>query len=176
MSVTIADERRALAKDELELVEKTHLPALDQLERKDLTDLAKRLRNQRDKARDQAHQQRREKRGKSAPRGTTAAKGDAGQTMKKQIFASALKRVNRRIARLDSDAKKHTQVAASQRALARKREAQANNNNNRPDPGRTKSKGIQAKTNPKGTVKQSGAEKGRVSQSIKQGQAKRDSK
>ena len=99
MSISTADEKRLLAADELELVDRSHYPDISALDRSELGDMAKRLRALRDRARDMAHRQRREIRGKSDPRGARPAGDNTGTEMKRRVLASALKRVNRELAR-----------------------------------------------------------------------------
>jgi hypothetical protein len=101
MSLSKSAEKRMLTADEFETVGRTHYPEIRELSRKDLSDLVRRLRDHRDKARDTARQQRREMRGKSEPRGATPASDDTGTARKGEIFAAAVKRVNREIARHD---------------------------------------------------------------------------
>ncbi len=96
MGVPIAAERRMLTAAEFEVVEGTHYPAICGLPKEELIGIARRVRGYRDKARDVTRHRRRERRGKAEPRGTTPAPSEAGTAMKKQIFASALKRVNSR--------------------------------------------------------------------------------
>ena len=121
MSVSQSAEKRALATDEWEAVQPSHYPEICELKRKDLAALQSRLRGMRDKARDLQHQQRREMRGKSPPRGASPASGDAGSALKARVLASALKRVNREMKRPDV----HRQVRLSKRALEMKRRAPA---------------------------------------------------
>jgi hypothetical protein len=79
MARSIRQERRLLGADELTLVEKTHHPSLGLLPDRDLAELRKLVRERRDRAQDIAARQRRELRGKAAPKGvrprTTAAPG-----------------------------------------------------------------------------------------------------
>ena len=80
MARSIKQERRLLGADESTLVEKTHHPALGLLPDQDLTELRKLVRERRDRAQDIAARQRRELRGKAAPRArapprTIAARG-----------------------------------------------------------------------------------------------------
>jgi hypothetical protein len=71
-------ERRLLGADELTLVEKTHHPTLGLLPDQDLAELRKLVRERRDRAQDIAARQRRELRGKAAPKGARAATDDSG--------------------------------------------------------------------------------------------------
>jgi len=104
MSLSKSAEKRLLTADEFETVSRTHYPEIRELSRKDLSDLVRRLRDHRDKARDTSRQQRREMRGKSDPRGGAPAADNAGTAKKGEIFAGAVKRVNREIARRPSPA------------------------------------------------------------------------
>ena len=117
MSLSKAAEKRLLTAEEFETVGRTHYPEIRELDGKALSDLVARLRDHRDKARDIASQQRREMRGKSEPRGSRPAADNTGTAMKNQIFASAVKRVNREIARIDSAGRRSAQVEKSRHAL-----------------------------------------------------------
>ncbi|MCC5979989.1 MAG: hypothetical protein JJU21_18170 [Salinarimonas sp.] len=97
-------EQRALAKDELAFVEKSHHPEIQELSDKDLADLIRQLRDRRDKARDIASRQRREMRGKSAPTSAKAASDNTGTKEKMAILAAALKRANKERDRRGEDA------------------------------------------------------------------------
>ena len=69
MALTRKEEERALNADEREVVAQTRHPAVQNLPDDALDALLKRLRDLRDKASSHANQQRREMRGKAAPRG-----------------------------------------------------------------------------------------------------------
>ena len=95
MSETIQnDEARLLTASEQEAVNLTLQPAIVGLSRRELQALARRLREARDRARAIASQQRREMRGKSAPRGVSPARNDVGTIAKKQVLADAVKRIS----------------------------------------------------------------------------------
>ena len=169
MSISRKEEQRALSKDELELVEQSHHPVVQKLERKELADLAKLLREKRDKATDLARQQRRELRGTSAPRGVGSAQNNDSQVFKKRIFANALQRVNKYLAR-------HNHIAAAQRALELKKQREAARKSLPGGKSRTAGKGMKSVTNPKDTVEKKGAETGRLRANSARKQAQRDSK
>ncbi|TVR99812.1 MAG: hypothetical protein EA406_02400 [Rhodospirillales bacterium] len=171
MSVSAVTERRMLTENEFELVARTHYPDISELSREDLTEAARRLRDYRDKARDIARHQRREMRGKAAPRGAQPARDNTGTTIKKQIFAQALKRVNRELARFKQADRQESQADIARRALALKR---ANRARHHPGAGRTAATGMSVSPNPKRSVNVDPREVGRVSQFVKQGQARRD--
>jgi hypothetical protein len=171
MSLPKATEKKLLTEDEFETVEKTHYPALGALTREDLSETVRRIRNFRNKARDTAHQQRREMRGKSAPRGARPAQDNTGTSIKKQIFANALKRANRALGRLDSAEDKPNQAVLARRALAMKR---ANRKRHHPDSGRTAHESPQPNPSERRTVETDPREIGRVSDFVQKAQARRD--
>ncbi|MGZ9033107.1 MAG: hypothetical protein ACXW25_01670 [Rhodospirillales bacterium] len=172
MSISAADEKRLLAADELELVTRSHYPDISTLDRAELGEMAKRLRNLRDKARDVAHRQRREIRGKSDPRGTRPARDNTGTEMKRRALGNALKRVNRELARLAAADRKPPQAQIARRALDLKR---ANRIVHHPRAGRGAHGGMTPKPSSRATVESDPREIGRVSQFVKNAQAKRDS-
>lgn len=99
MSRTRRDEARLLDADEHALVDQTHHPALRGISDRDLSDLIRRLRERRDRARDVSRRQRREIRGKAAPSGTRPASDNSGTKEKGALLAAALKRANKERAR-----------------------------------------------------------------------------
>lgn len=171
MSISTADEKRLLSADELELVERSHYPDISALDRDELGEIAKRLRNLRNKARDVAHRQRREIRGKSEPRGTRPVRDNSGTEMKRRVLGSALKRVNRELARFAAADRTPRQAEIARRALALKR---ANRVVHRPRAGKTARDGMTPKPSTRRTVESDPREIGRVSQFVKNAQAKRD--
>jgi hypothetical protein len=171
MSVSQSTEKRMLTADEFDAVQKTHYPALGALTKEELAEVVRRIRAYRDKARDIAHQQRREMRGKGAPRGARPAQDNTGTTIKKQIFAQALKRASRARERLEAAENKPSQAALARRALALKR---ANMVRHHPDPGRTAHGSAQPKPSGRRTVEVDPREVGRVSEFVQRAQAQRD--
>jgi hypothetical protein len=173
MSLSKSAEKRLLTSDEFETVGRTHYPEIRELSRKDLTDLVRRLRDHRDKARDTARQQRREMRGKSEPRGAAPAADNTGTARKGEIFAGAVKRVNREIARHDQAERRSAQLDKSRHALQLK---QASDKPDHPKAGRTASRGMRSTPSKEPTVETDPREIGRVTQFVKKSQARRDSK
>lgn len=171
MSVPRTIEKKMLTEAEHDAVEKTHHPGLGALGREELGEIVRRIRTYRDKARDIAHQQRREMRGKGAPRGARPAQDNTGTSIKRQIFANALKRANRAIERLEAAENKPSQAVLARRALAMKR---ANRVRHHPDSGRTAHDAGQPKPSGRRTVEVDPREVGRVSDFVKRGQARRD--
>jgi hypothetical protein len=113
MSIARKTEHRILAESEREIVERTHYPAICNLSQEDLAETRRLLRTYRDKARDIAQQQRREMRGKAEPRGGAAARDNAGTVTKQQVFAQALKRVNRESGRAGAGRSRHGGAAGA---------------------------------------------------------------
>ena len=114
------------------------------MQRKDLVALQVRLRDLRSQAKTVARHKQREARGKSAARGK-AFPASADQPQKrKQIFAAALKRVNRELKRLADLNSKAQHVEAAHKALAQLR---ASKFASAVPAGRTDGKGMQPQEN-----------------------------
>ena len=171
MSVPPATQRRALTRAELEPVRRTHYPDICGRPKDEPIGVGRRRREYRDKARDSTRPRRRERRGKAEPRGATPAPSEAGTSMKKRIFASALKRVNREIKRVEEDERRPTLVESARRALELKR---ANRVRHHPSAGRTASHGMRSLPNGGDTVRVDPREVGRVSQAVRAAQVRRD--
>jgi len=155
------DTARLLTAAEQEAVNLTLPSAIAGLSRPDLQALARRLREARDRARAIASQQRREMRGKSAPRGATPARDDVGTVAKEQVLADAVKRITEQL--------RHTPAkpAGGPPSENRSKKAAA------PRPT-TKAAAARPSTLP--TVRSDPREVGRVSKSVMSAQARRDSK
>jgi hypothetical protein len=173
MSTSIADERRLLSADEYQPVLRSHYPALSELQREELTDLVRWLREQRAKFRGQVERRRRAQRGKAEPRAAAAAESsDRGVAAKKQVFARALKRANARLDRLLADEKRATMRARMGEALARRRAAPVHH----PASGRRARSGARPIENPKGADIVQGSAVGSISQATREAQARRDNR
>jgi hypothetical protein len=173
MSTSIADERRLLTADEYGPVARSHHPALKDLDRKELTELVRWLREQRAKFRGQVERRRRARRGKADARTAAAAEpSERGIAAKKQVFARALKRANARLDIVLAAEKKASMRAAMGEALARRLEAAVHH----PASGRRARKGAQPIENPKGAAIVPGSTVGSVSQATRTAQARRDKK
>ncbi|MFC7738890.1 hypothetical protein ACFQX4_24530 [Roseomonas sp. GCM10028921] len=171
MAETIAAERRMLTDAEFEAVAGTHYPDICGLEKDELIGIARRVRDYRDKARDVTRQRRREQRGKAEPRGANPAPSEAGTARKKQLFAAALKRVNKQIDRLERLERCPSQGEIARRGLEMKR---ANQVRHHPSAGRTARRGMRSLPNRGDTVQVDPREVGRVSQFVKSAQVRRD--
>ncbi|MDQ6702713.1 MAG: hypothetical protein M3Z96_06235 [Pseudomonadota bacterium] len=173
MARSIQQERRLLSADELTLVEKTHHPALGLLPYQDLAELRKLVRERRDRAQDIAARQRRELRGKAAPKGARAATDDSGTREKRGVLAAAMQRLNKEVTRRQAKAARGALIDSATRALELRRANEANSA--RPSPGRTANEGINPKNTPAYSLRHP-AKAGAFSQHNKNMQAKRDSR
>jgi hypothetical protein len=124
MTLNTSSERRALTEAEWEAVEPSHYPALCTLERDQVIGLRVRVREMRNKARDRLNRQRRELRGKAAPRGAQPVEGDAGSALKLRVLSGALKRLNKEADRIQRGAGRRSQAALSRKALETKNAGQ----------------------------------------------------
>jgi hypothetical protein len=167
MSEPSNPEDRLLNLTEREMVAQTRSPGLTKLSKDDLQALGKRLRDARDRARRMARQQSREMSGKALPRGATPARDNAGTEAKAQVLVDALKRVTMALRKLTAP----TQLEMLRKAIERKRAAPATE---RPGSGQAAKKGMQPKVSGRPTVKVDPRETGRVSQTGKIAQKKRD--
>ncbi len=126
------------------------------------------IRERRDRARDIAHRQRRQLRGKDRAARTTAEDADAGNRRKAATLGEALTRLiderSRRTARPQL-------VANARKALAMKLAAARQS---RPSPGRTANEGMKPQRKERVDRIGSAMEAGRVSQFVRDAQAKRD--
>jgi hypothetical protein len=173
MAQSIKHERQLLSADELGLVEKTHHPALGLLPNHDLAELRKLVRERRDRAQTIAARQRRELRGKAAPKGARAATDDSGTREKQALLAAALQRLNKEAARREAKAAKQDLIESARRALELRRAADATTQH--PSPGHTANEGLNPKNTPPYSLRNP-AKVGAVSQHNKNTQAKRDSR
>lgn len=95
-------EERALNAAELEMVNDTRPPAIEQKTRAELTALISRLRQAHSKALDIGNRQKREMRGKAAPHGATPAKENAGTMAKAQALQEAIQRIDQELAKREA--------------------------------------------------------------------------
>nr|WP_047573625.1 hypothetical protein [Methylobacterium sp. ZNC0032] len=148
---------RLLDKAEADLVASTQRGAIGTLPDDALRDLAGKLRERRDKAREGARRQKREMRGKAEPKGAKAATDNTGTKAKADALTAALKRVGAERTRREEKAKLPSQRSLARKALALKQRQLAAE---RPA-SRTASKGMRPVENPKagksGALKDAGA-------------------
>ncbi len=173
MSIPCKTERSQLSHEEFETIRVTHHPAIYELSDQELRALKLRLREQRDKARTLARQRQREIRGKAEPRGK-GFPGTVEQPLRrKQIFATALKRVNNEIDRMRKLEAREAHVGAARAALALQRAAKFVHH---PAPTGTAGEGMQPRPSARRLTKVPPGKIGSVSQATKVAQAIRDSR
>jgi len=173
MSTSIADERRLLTADEYQPVARSHYPALLDVPRAELPELARWLRERRAKMRGVIEHRRRVRRGKAEPRNVAAeTSSERGVAAKKQVFARALKRVNARLDHLRAEERRAEIRARMTAALERKRTARVHH----PSSGRRARKGMRPIENPRAPDVLEPTTVGRVSEAVRRAQAQRDNK
>ena len=118
MSIPCKLERSILSHDEHETILRTHHPEIYDAKLDDLRSLRQRLRDMRNRERTLAHEKRRKSRGKAAPRGGSFPGTAEHPSQRKQVFAAALKRVNKEIDRIQKLEAKSAHITAARRALS----------------------------------------------------------
>jgi hypothetical protein len=169
MATTQREERRLLGHEGFALVAPSHHPAIAQLPPEELRALAGRLRAAHDKLRDLIREARRARRGKGSARSAAAQEAEKA-TQRKQIYAAALKRVNRRFEALTHDRIKEANRQALKEALARRQAMRPHH----PQPGATPGTGMRDKASNRRRAGVRPATIGSVSQQNKAAQARRD--
>jgi len=173
MSIPCKFERSILSYDEHEIVLRSHHPGIYDVGLDDLKALRQRLRDMRDKERTLAREKRRQARGKEAPRGGSFPGTVEHPLRRKQVFAAALKRVNREIDRMHKLEAGAAHAEAARRALAMRRAAQFPA---RLPSGDTASEGMRPLPNRRRRTRVPPAKVGSVSQATKNAQAARDAR
>ena len=174
MSERIQLEARLLSAAELEVVNATRPPAIEQASDGQLKVLVQRLRRARDRAKDIAAQQKREMRGKADARGTKRTQDNVGTVAKAQVLGEAIERLEQELSRRENlTTATTTQADLSRRALELKL---SHPTEPHPGSGRSASEGMTPKQRQKSLrVGASKGEVGRVSQEGKVAQARKDS-
>ena len=166
-------ETRALDAGELELVEKTHHPAVQEVSDAELADLVKLVRERRDKAQAAANRRRREMRGKVDAKGARPSADDTGSRIKAEVLAMAVRRLNSELDRRRRIAAKADLADNARNALALK---QAADGDSGAPQTRTASEGMRSSANARAHRILPSAKKGSVSQQTRNAQARRDSR
>jgi len=168
-------EARLLKAGELEDVNTTRPPAIEEASGEHLKVLAQRLRRARDRAKDIATRQKREMRGKAEPRGTKPTRDNAGTLAKAQVLGEAIERIEEELSRRENlTIATTTQADLSRHALELKLSHPAPPH---PGSGRSASEGMKSKERQKPLkVGPSKGEVGRISQEGKVAQARKDSR
>ena len=173
MSIPCKVERSLLSHEEYEMIRLTHHPAIYDVEAGELEALRPRLRKMHDKERTLSRQKRREGRGKAEARGASFPGTAEHASQRKQVFAAALKRVNKELRRLHNLAARTAHVEAARKALAMHR---ASNFIPNPPAGPATNEGMVPKASTRRRKIVTGAKIGRVSQATKVAQAVRDAR
>jgi hypothetical protein len=169
MPVPCKFERSLLSHEEYETIRLTHHPAIYDVEVAELEAMTPRLRKMRDKERTLA----REGRGKAEARGASFPGTAEHASERKQVFAAALKRLNKELRRLHNLAARTAHVEAARKALALHRAA---NFMTYPPAGATANEGMLPNASTRRRKIITGAKIGRVSQATKVAQAVRDAR
>src|SRR6516225_2117689 len=164
MPVPCKFERSLLSHEEYETIRLTHHPAIYDVEVVELEAMRPRVRKMRDKERTLGRQKRREGRGKAEPRGASFPGTAEHASERKQVFAAALKRLNKELRRLHNLATRTAHVEAARKALALHRAA---NFTTHPPTRAAANEGMAPKTSTRRRKIITGAKIGRVSQATK---------
>ena len=173
MTIPCKFERSVLGHDEHQIVLKSHHPQIYDIGLDELRDARRRLREMRDKERTLARAKRGEVRGKRGARGGSFPGTAEHPTRRKQVFAGALKRINREIDRIEKLEAREAHVAAARQALAMRRAAQFPS---RPEAGETAGGGMRSLPSQRRRMILPPSKVGRVSQANKAAQAVRDAR
>lgn len=171
MSIATKSEMRLLTQDEAQLVAVTRREGIVSASDQELRQVVALLRERRDRARGIARQLRREMRGKAAS--ARPPTDNSGNKLKARVLSCAIQRANREIARRKVQKGRGALVASARRALALK---QATGAEDSVPEHRTANHGMQP--NPSTRVDQIGSamEAGRVSQFVRDAQARKDAR
>jgi hypothetical protein len=173
MAISCKRERSLVSHEEYGMIRASHHPEIYALDLPGLEKLRGRLKQMRDRERSLARQKQRELRGKAEPRGGRYP-GTAEQPLKrKQVFANALKHLNKEIKRTRQLEARSANVDAARRALAMRRAA---NFSAYPAAGDTANEGMNPQPSRRRMTKVSGKRIGMTSQATKVAQARRDSR
>src|SRR6266545_3889477 len=123
MAIPCKSERSLLSHEEYDAIRGSHHPEIYALDLAGLRALQGRLRQMRDKERTLTRQKQRERRGKAEPRGGSFPGTAEHPLRRKQVFASALKRVNKEAARIRKLEALAANIDAARRALTLRRAA-----------------------------------------------------
>jgi hypothetical protein len=173
MSIPCKFERSILSFEEHQLITRSHHPEIYESGLDDLKALRQQLRDLRSKTRTLALSRRREVRGKGPSRGASFPGTAEHLLQRKQVFAAALKRVNREIDRMEKLEARAQHVEAARKALAMRRAAQFHSpplNTDKPNDGMRPLPNRRRRTSvPPSKI-------GSISQATKNAQAARDAR
>jgi hypothetical protein len=173
MAISCKRERSLVSHAEYDVIRASHHPEIYVLDLSGLEKLRSRLQQMHDKERTLARAKQRERRGKAEPRGASFP-GTAEQPQKRQqVFAQAIKRLNKEVKRNRDLEARAANVDAARRALALRRAA---NFSAYPAAGDTASDGMNPRPSRRRMTKVAGKRIGAISQATKVAQARRDSR
>src|SRR5262245_46908758 len=173
MSIPCKFERSILSYDEHEIILRSHHPEIYDAALDDLKALRQRLRDMRDKEHTLARAKRREARAKGSPGGGSFPGTAEHPLPRKQVFAAALKRVNKEINRMQKLEARTAHIEAARRALVMRRAAQFPPH---PAADDTPSEGMRPLPSQRRRTRVPPARIGSVSQATKNAQAARDAR
>lgn len=128
MSTNRKLEERALDKNEMELVAKSHHPELQEIDDRELGSTLKLVRERRDRAKTEAQRRKREIRGKAEPKGASPSTRADGNKTKLDVLAAAVKRLNAERSRRRRMTARISQTELSRAALQLKQTSAADAN------------------------------------------------
>jgi hypothetical protein len=172
MAISCRSESKLLSHEELQTVRVTHHPAIYESDLKELRGVQGRLRTERAKLRTLINRSRRIHKGKPDPRENNPPPNAEHLRERKQVFAKALKRVNKEVKRLRKFHANTMLAEAAHRALASRRA----NFVASPNAGHTASEGMQSNPSTRRRKTMSRTKIGSVSQATKVAQAIRDAR
>ena len=173
MAQSLKFERSHTNKEEFDILSRTHFPALLDLENDELSAAQSRIRTLRAKERTMVQDMRRHIRGKGQPRGGSFPGNVEKPTQRKQIFATALKRINSELARRQAIEAREAFKASAKRAFALK---SSSSEQKFPDAGRSGNAGMTPLESRRSRTKVHPSKIGRVSQATKAAQAIKDAR
>ena len=132
MSAPCKFELSILDHEEKALIQTSHHPEIGDADRTTLVNLKSSLRKLRDRERTLAFQRRRISKGTAEPRGQSVSGTAEHSLHRKQVFAAAMKRVNKELARLQKFEARKELGEAARRALSLRRARQFSRPTNEP--------------------------------------------
>lgn len=163
---------RVLDNAEVELVEASRHPHLSDLSDKEVQQLRSQLRERRNRAQDLANRTRRKMRGKDVSGADDGPRHDEGVRQKVSILANAVQRVNQETSRRQRFQSKDELKRNAKKALEMRRAATRPKHPN----SRRSDRGMRAIPNERAQDLVNRMEVGRVSQFVKDAQAKKDNR
>lgn len=118
MSVSSRAERSLVSHEEYEIVRRTHHPDIYDATSEELREVRKRIRDIHSKEQTLARQKRRVSRGKAEERGGSFPGTYEHPARRKQVFAAAVKRLNKELERRKTFEERIPQVEFARKALA----------------------------------------------------------